>query len=230
MLAPPALRGVAVYGVGSTAYPKETYCKPAKELAGLVSQLGAVPLPLGEEVEGEGTVLSDATAFGDWSVGDMDAEFGAWAKRLVAELAPEAVGAGAGSTTAAASAAAAASSTSCASNDDGACCGGSCHDDNAEDGEGASRRRRRRRNRKKNKKNGNSENKKKGVRVEDTPEVEEDRVNDRFVTMDYVDEDGGEKEEGSGRGCGDGDESALVDIEEVGKAMHEGKKHAAKTA
>ena len=63
----------AVYGVGSSAYDNDTFCKPARTLDRALRKLGATP------VSSVGT--------GDVEAGDIDADFEKWGDRLVDKVA-----------------------------------------------------------------------------------------------------------------------------------------------
>lgn len=73
------LAGVAVFGLGSSEYDPETFCKPVTELTDLLESFGATSL---FDTEGE----LPEPGMGDDAVGNrMDESFAAWAEKLVKE-------------------------------------------------------------------------------------------------------------------------------------------------
>ncbi len=75
------LTGIAVYGLGSTSYTSETFCKPALECAQLLQALGAVSLFNKEAL----TKTMDVPC-GDSETGDFESEFVEWTDTLLAEF------------------------------------------------------------------------------------------------------------------------------------------------
>jgi tRNA wybutosine-synthesizing protein 1 len=72
------LAGAAVYGLGSTEYSPETFCKPALECARLLQRLGAKPLfGAGGDID---------VACGDDANGDFEGDFVEWTNALISEF------------------------------------------------------------------------------------------------------------------------------------------------